>query len=93
MVAATCYLPLSDNLKISKSYGTRHRAALGMSEVTDSVIIVVSEETGKVSVAYRGKLETVPDEETLDKIFIDRIFKSEVSWFKKLRKEKDGIEK
>lgn len=93
VVAATCYLPLSDNLKISKSYGTRHRAALGMSEVTDSVIIVVSEETGKVSVAYRGKLETVPDEETLDKIFIDRIFKSEVSWFKKLRKEKDGIEK
>ena len=93
VVAATCYLPLSDNLKISKSYGTRHRAALGMSEVTDSVIIIVSEETGKVSVAYRGKLETVPDEETLDKIFIDRIFKSEVSWFKKLRKEKDGIEK
>ncbi len=93
VVAATCYLPLSDNLKISKSYGTRHRAALGMSEVTDSVIIVVSEETGNVSVAYRGKLETVRDEETLDKIFIDRIFKSEVSWFKKIRKEKNGIEK
>ena len=80
VAAATCYLPLSDNLKISKSYGTRHRAALGMSEVTDSVIIIVSEETGNVSVAYRNKLETVPNEEALDKIFVDLIFKSEVSW-------------
>ena len=91
VAAATCYLPLSDNLKISKSYGTRHRAALGMSEVTDSVIIIVSEETGNVSVAYRNKLETVPNEEALDKIFVDLIFKSEVSWLGKLRREKDSI--
>ncbi len=91
VAAATCYLPLSDNLKISKSYGTRHRAALGMSEVTDSVIIIVSEETGNVSVAYRSKLETVPNEEALDKIFVDLIFKSEVSWLGKLRREKDSI--
>ena len=91
VAAATCYLPLSDNLKISKSYGTRHRAALGMSEVTDSVIIIVSEETGNVSVAYRSKLETVSNEEALDKIFVDLIFKSEVSWLGKLRREKDSI--
>lgn len=53
---ATCYLPLSDNLGLSKELGTRHRAAVGISEVSDSVTIVVSEETGKISVAYEGEL-------------------------------------
>lgn len=57
IVAATCYLPLSDNLHLSKELGTRHRAAVGVSEVNDSMTIVVSEETGKVSVAEQGKLE------------------------------------
>ena len=56
IVSATCYLPLSDNLKISKDLGTRHRAAIGMSEVSDAMIIVVSEETGHVSIAQRGQL-------------------------------------
>ncbi len=54
--AATCYLPLSDSRSISKELGTRHRAALGISENTDSMTIIVSEETGKVSVAYKGEL-------------------------------------
>ncbi len=65
ITAATCYLPLSDNMSISKSYGTRHRAALGISEVTDSVTVVVSEETGKVSVSERGKLTVMPDADHL----------------------------
>lgn len=56
VTAATCYLPLSDNMTISKDLGTRHRAAVGISEVSDSLTIVVSEETGKVSIAMRGQI-------------------------------------
>lgn len=56
VVAATCYLPLSDSLSLSKSLGTRHRAAVGISEVSDSLTIIVSEETGKVSMAMRGQI-------------------------------------
>lgn len=56
VVSATCYLPLSDNMEISKELGTRHRAAVGISEVTDALTIIVSEETGHVSVTYEGKL-------------------------------------
>ena len=54
--SATCYLPLSDNMNLSKALGTRHRAAVGISEVSDSLTIVVSEETGSVSVARNGRL-------------------------------------
>ena len=56
VVSATCYLPLSGNMGISKELGTRHRAAVGMSEVSDALIITVSEETGYVSVAMGGQL-------------------------------------
>lgn len=55
--AATCYLPLSENMSLSKELGTRHRAGVGMSEETDALVIIVSEETGKISVAYKGNLE------------------------------------
>ena len=56
ITAATCYLPLSDNRTLSKELGTRHRAGVGISEVTDSLTIIVSEETGHISTAYRGEL-------------------------------------
>ncbi|MBO5347571.1 MAG: diadenylate cyclase CdaA [Lachnospiraceae bacterium] len=56
LVAATCYLPLSDNRAVSKELGTRHRAALGASENTDALIVIVSEETGAISVAREGNL-------------------------------------
>ncbi len=65
VTAATCYLPLSDNMEISKDLGTRHRAAVGVSETTDSVTLVVSEETGRVSVAVGGKLRRVADADEL----------------------------
>lgn len=56
VTSATCYLPLSDNRGLSKELGTRHRAGIGISEVTDSMTLIVSEETGFVSVAYKGQL-------------------------------------
>lgn len=58
IVAATCYLPLSDNLDLNKSLGTRHRAGVGISEVSDALTIIVSEETGKVSYTMGGKIYT-----------------------------------
>lgn len=66
VVAATCYLPLSENESISKDLGTRHRAAIGMSEATDAVVLVVSEETGHISVANDGQLSRVTTYEQLD---------------------------
>ena len=68
IIAATCYLPLSDNMELSKNLGTRHRAAVGISEVSDSLTIVVSEETGRVSVANSGKLRVGLTKEELKKI-------------------------
>ena len=65
VVSATCYLPLSDNLGLSKELGTRHRAGVGISEITDSLTNIVSEETGKISVAYEGELERNLDADSL----------------------------
>lgn len=65
VTAATCYLPLSDNMMISKDLGTRHRAAVGISEITDSITVVVSEETGRVSVVEGGNLRRLSDAESL----------------------------
>ena len=68
VVSATCYLPLSDNMGISKDLGTRHRAGVGISEVSDSLTVVVSEETGRVSVAENGSLRRVSDSDELKQI-------------------------
>ena len=65
IVAATCYLPLSDNMDLSKELGTRHRAGAGISEATDAFVIIVSEETGKVSIAHNGQLVRNVDGEYL----------------------------
>ncbi len=65
IVSATCYLPLSDNRNLSKALGTRHRAGVGISEATDSLTVIVSEENGKVSVAYGGNLYTSLTQEGL----------------------------
>lgn len=67
IVAATCYLPLSDNMALSKDLGTRHRAGVGISEVTDCLTLIVSEETGKVSLASEGALSRGLDADQLRK--------------------------
>jgi diadenylate cyclase len=65
IVAACCMLPLSDSPDVARELGTRHRAALGITEESDAVAVVVSEETGRMSIAHRGDLETVDTPETL----------------------------
>lgn len=65
IVSATCYLPLTDRLDVNKELGTRHRAAIGISEVSDSITIVVSEETGNVSVVQEGKITRNADRELI----------------------------
>lgn len=64
-MAATCYLPLSSNENLSKDLGTRHRAALGLSEEHDSVVIIVSEESGNIALAANGQLERKLDRNSL----------------------------
>ncbi|MDD5505089.1 MAG: diadenylate cyclase CdaA [Candidatus Omnitrophica bacterium] len=71
IVAAGCLLPLSDNPKISKGLGTRHRAAIGLTEETDAIAIVVSEETGSVSLAISGRLTRDLNEEGLERVLIN----------------------
>ncbi|AKX95097.1 diadenylate cyclase CdaA [Neomoorella thermoacetica] len=65
VVAAGCFLPLSESPYLSKQLGTRHRAALGISEISDAVVLIVSEETGVISVAEGGKLTRFLDEKNL----------------------------
>ena len=76
VASATCYLPLSDNMRLSKELGTRHRAAVGMSDVNDSMTVIVSEETGLISVAYNGVLARGLNAEELESqlTWICRIF-------------------
>ena len=72
--AATCYLPLSHNHSISKDLGTRHRAGLGVSEISDSITVIVSEETGNVSICYTGSLRVMKDEKEMLRELMDLIY-------------------
>ena len=91
IVSATCYLPLTDNMGISKELGTRHRAAVGMSEVSDALIVVVSEETGAVSVAQGGQISGIFLKKNCGKADRDSGQKTEynriVAWWKGRRKD------
>ncbi|MBN2333033.1 MAG: diadenylate cyclase CdaA [Deltaproteobacteria bacterium] len=73
IVAAGCFLPLTTNPLIDKNYGTRHRAAIGITEDSDAVVIVVSEETGTISLAMGGKITRGQDAESLHKV-LTKIF-------------------
>jgi diadenylate cyclase len=73
IAAAGCFLPLSNHIELDKHLGSRHRAALGVSEATDAVVVVVSEETGKINLCYRGGLYPVKDEISL-KRFLKHIW-------------------
>lgn len=93
VTSATCYLPLSDNMELSKDLGTRHRAGVGISEVTDSLTIIVSEETGSISVAYGGELERSMDAERLKerlKLFQNKTMEQKrfLFWKGKMKDEK-----
>lgn len=77
IVAAGCYLPLSENPFISKELGTRHRAALGVSEVTDAITLAVSEETGGISVTKNGELHRSLDEDALRKFLETELLKQD----------------
>ena len=68
LTKAGCFLPLTQNAEVSKSLGTRHRAAIGLSELVDAVVVVVSEETGTASVIVEGKKTDVPDPPALSKL-------------------------
>ena len=71
--AATCYLPLTQSQSISKELGTRHRAGMGMSEEYDAIVIIVSEETGRISAAHEGQLERNLSEEALKNYIISEL--------------------
>ncbi len=75
--AAGCFLPLSNNYDISRTLGTRHRAALGMSEVSDALIVIVSEETGAISVAKNSKLNLRLTVNSLNSILCDELLEPE----------------
>ena len=95
IVSATCYLPLSDNMKLSKELGTRHRAGVGISEASDSLTIIVYEETGKVSAAIGGKLIRNIDGEKLKELLVKlqnkKVEKKRIKLFKGKRGNNEKV--
>ena len=88
IVAAACVLPLADDKDIAKELGTRHRAAIGISKESDSIAVIVSEETGKISVAKDGTLIADVREDALKKILISNIVTKRFTVERKIRKER-----
>ena len=88
IAAAACVLPLSDDKDIAKELGTRHRAAIGISKESDSIVVIVSEETGKISVAKDGTLIADVREDVLKKILISNIVTKRFTVEKKERKNR-----
>ena len=78
IVAAACVFPLSTRDEFSRSLGTRHRAAIGITEETDAIAVVVSEETGSISVAYRGRLRRGLDEDRLRRVLTSVLLQDKV---------------
>ncbi|MBQ9647399.1 MAG: diadenylate cyclase CdaA [Oscillospiraceae bacterium] len=102
LLAGGCILPLSHNANISRDLGTRHRAGIGMSENSDAVVVIVSEETGAISVAIRGMLKRHLTAQTLEKLLTNELlpapeeqetqdkFRLRLPWQRKAGKEADG---
>ncbi|MBJ8325415.1 diadenylate cyclase CdaA [Streptococcus pacificus] len=92
IAAASCYLPLTDSKNISKEFGTRHRAAIGLSERSDALTVIISEETGAISIAYKERLEHDLSLDEFDKelhsIFSPKVKKTRFNWRKFLGGEK-----
>ena len=93
IMAAACMLPLASDKDIARELGTRHRAAIGISKESDSIVVVVSEETGKISVAKDGTLIADVKEETLKKILIKNIVTKRLEQPKNIKTEKEEITK
>ena len=89
IASAGCLLPLSKNLEISKELGTRHRAAVGITETSDALAVVVSEETGKISYALDGKIHIGISEDQLRNLLKDKLLipEKKKNYFKRLKKE------
>ena len=85
-------MPLTDNLQISRELGTRHRAAVGMSEESDAIVVILSEETGMISIAEAGELKRNFTRETVVKTLADRLIwnDEEPESFKKIRNFRKG---
>ncbi len=102
VAAAGCVLPLSDNLHLSRDLGTRHRAGIGISEETDAIAVIVSEETGTISVAVGGMLKRYLAPQTLERLLINelipvqdednanRVVKSLKGWLPKKKEDNDA---
>lgn len=90
IVAAGCFLPLTQNIDLSSEFGTRHRAALGVTEACDVTVLVVSEETGIVSIARKGQLERYADAAALRRVLREYYFSEEEASAKKKKKDKEN---